>query len=366
VTVGFDFYAVEPSHFSGKVRTYFRYKRIPFSEKGADRKTYIRTLIPHIGYPIIPVVVTPEGEWLQDSTDIIDALEARFPDAPIYPATPRQKLVALLMEIYGDEWLLLPAMHYRWNYNYDWIVGEFGRISMPQLPPPERHEAGLRIAKPYRNVLPTLGVTPATAAAIELSYEALLRELDLHFMSNEFLLGSKPSIGDFGLIGPLYAHLYRDPKSGEIMKKIAPEVARYVERMLRPPQPKGGEYLAGDTIPQSLMPVLMRMMREVLPVFVATAQFFTQWVAANATQSGEEIPRHIGTHEFTLEGVTETRAVAPYCLWMVQRVLDHMASLDGAAKDDASALLVEAGGAAFLSFPTFPRLARKNYRLVLA
>lgn len=366
MTAGFDFYAVEPSHFSGKVRAYLRYKRIPFSEKPADRKTYIKVLVPRIGYPIIPIVVTPEGEWIQDSTDIIDTLEARFPEAPVYPSSPRQKLVSLLMEVYGDEWLIIPAMHYRWNHNYDWIVGEFGRISMPQLPPPERHEAGLKISKPFQNILPSLGVTSATWSAIETSYEALLREFDLHFEQNEFLLGTKPGIGDFGLIGPLYAHLYRDPKSGELMKKLAPAVVRYVQHMMRPPLPKGGAYLEGDAVPATLTPVLMRMMREALPVFMATANRLREWVNETGAVAGAELPKHIGTHEFVLEGVTGTRAVVPYSLWMVQRVLDHLASLEGAAKEDAAALLISVGGEGFLQFPSFPRVTRRNYRLVLA
>jgi hypothetical protein len=198
------------------------------------------------------------------------------------------------------------------------------------------------------------------------SYEALLRELELHFISHEYLLGAKPSIGDFGLIGPLYAHLYRDPKSGELMKKIAPHVARFVERMLRPPHPKGGEFLTGDAVPKTLTPVLMRMMREALPVFVSTAHRLREWVEEHGAVSGKEVPRHIGTHEFTLEGVTESRAVMPYSLWMLQRVLDHLARLQGAAKDEATTLLLEAGGDALLAFPPFPRLTRQNYRLVLA
>ena len=35
--------------------------------------------------------------------------------------------------------------------------------------------------------------------------------LDRHFASHRFLFGDRPSLGDYGLIGPLYAHLGRDP-----------------------------------------------------------------------------------------------------------------------------------------------------------
>ena len=38
---------------------------------------------------------------------------------------------------------------------------------------------------------------------------------------------SRPSIGDFGLVGPLYAHQYRDPASGDLITKAA-QFHRYI------------------------------------------------------------------------------------------------------------------------------------------
>ena len=108
------FYGAEVSLYSGKVRAYLRYKAIPYEERLSTLAVYRQIIVPKIGRPIIPVVLTPEGEYLQDTTVIIDALEPRFPDHPVYPDTPAQRLVALLLELYGDEWLVMPAMHFRW------------------------------------------------------------------------------------------------------------------------------------------------------------------------------------------------------------------------------------------------------------
>lgn len=364
----YQLYGSEVSYFTGKVRAYLRYKRIPFAQYPNSPENYRTVIVPRVGWRVIPVVVTPEGETLQDSSDIIDAFEIRFPQAPVYPATTRQRLAALLLEVYGDEWLKLPAMHYRWAKNYDFIISEFGKMVAPQLTGEAQRDAAIAASKPFAGSLPFLGVTPATQAAIEKSYESLLGELDPHFSNHDFLFGSRPSIGDFGLIGPLYAHLYRDPASGELMKRIAPHTALWVQRMMKPLDPEGGDFLANDQIPATLIPILHRMMREMLPVLVSTAHHLQNWVVGHpgAKTGAQEIPRAIGMHDFILEGVKEQRAIFPFDLWMLQRPLDCIAGLDADQRLRAADLLADVGGETLMAFPAFPRLTRRNFRLALA
>lgn len=367
MTRGYDLYGAEPSYFTGKVRAYLRYKRIPFSEVLPTREVYRSVILPRVGWPVIPVVVTPEDETWQDSSEIIDNFEARFPEAPVYPEGPRQRLAALLIEVYADEWLKLPAMHYRWTKNRDFAVAEFGRLSQPDFDEAGQRAVGEETAKPFAGALPALGVTPATGPAIEKSYEGLLAELDAHFAGHEFLFGSRPSIGDFGLIGPLYAHQYRDPASGEIMKKLAPNVVKWVQRMMKPPHPKGGEFLANDEVPATLMPVLARMMREFLPVLLSTAAALRAHVEAHPDLIAGKapLPRGIGRHEFTLEGISEMRVIFPFELWMLQRSLDFFRSLRGEQREAALSMLKNAGGERLADFPSFPRLTRRQFQLVL-
>ena len=368
MTKGYELYGAEVSYFTGKVRAYLRYKKIPFVETVANRAVYKDVIMPRVGWPVIPVMVTPEDDTLQDSTDIIDALEVRHPDPSVYPATPRQHFAALLFEVYGDEWLKIPAMYYRWTKNRDFAVTEFGRLSRPDLPEEAQREIGEEVAKPFAGALPALGCTEEAGPAIEKSYEGLLAELDAHFAQHDYLFGSRPSIGDFGLIGPLYAHQYRDPASGEIMKRLAPHVAKWVERMMKPPHPKEGEFLPNDDLPSTLIPVLQRMMREYLPVLQSTAEEFKTFLAGHPeVATGEkELPRAIGFHKFTLEGVTASRAIFLFDLWMWQRPLDYLRSLEGAPREDVEKLLNMAGGEAMMSFPDYPRLTRRNFRLALA
>lgn len=357
-------YGAEISYYTGKARAYFDWKGVPYTEELATREVYREVILPRVGWAVIPVVVTADGETLQDTTEIIDWFEARAPEPSVYPASPAQRLAALLLECYGDEWLKIPAMHYRWNYNEEELLFEFGRLSAPGASEAEQREIGAKRAGPFRGALPFLGVTPDMRGAIETSYEALLAELDAHFAAHAYCFGTRPSIGDYGLIGPLYAHNYRDPKSGEMMKAQAPHVARWVERMIDPPQARGGAFLAGDEVPRTLVPVLARMMREYLPVLEKTAHAFAAWAADKPP--GTEIPRALGTHAFTLEGTAGERAIFTFDLWMLQRPLDYLRGLGGADRAAAATLLAACGGEALENFPAYPRIARENFKLVLA
>lgn len=363
-------YGGEISYYSGKVRAYLYRKGIPFEEYQATREIYKDIILPRVGWPVIPVVVTPDDQTLQDSSDIIDALEQRFPEPSVYPKGPCQKLAALLLEVYGDEWLKIPAMHYRWNHNTDWIIREFGRLSRPEAPAEEQYDIGERTCRPFRGSLPALGVSDDTIPAIEASYESLLRDLDAHFDDHPFLFGNRPSIGDFGLIGPLYAHQYRDPASGALLERLAPSVVAWVKRMMEPDAGDAtGEFLPDDHLPQTLLPVLSRMAAEQLPVLAATRTAFEAW---NQAHPDEDIPRGIGMHPFTLERGTAQeargeRAIFPFDLWMFQRPQDHYRSLGASDRAAADALMTGIGiDPALLAPPNPTRLTRVAFRLARA
>lgn len=352
-------YGAPPSLFSGKARSYLDWKGIEYTEKLPVDPVFVSKVVPAVGRPVIPVVELDDGTLLQDTTVIIDHLEAHSTGPSVYPETPRQRLAALLLECFGDEWLVIPAMHYRWHYNEEWIYSEFGKTALPGASAEEQYEAGKKRGAMFKGFVPMLGINEATAPAIEASYEALLADLDCHFAAHNFLFGSRPSIGDYGLIGPLYAHNYRDPKSGEMMKRLAPNVARWVERMIAP-EPLSGEFLPGDEVPETLLPILRRMMSEQVPYLAKVAQLLGDWAKANP--SAEE-PRAVGFTDFTVEGVTGQRAALPFGLWMFQRSLDYLATLTGEAGKDAEAMLGAVGGRAILDFEMPCRLNFEDFKL---
>jgi glutathione S-transferase len=352
----------EFSLYSGKTRAYLRHKQIPFIESCTPEDRSL--VLDRIGRRVVPVVVTADGECVQDTTAIIDYLEDRYPERSVYPQGPWQRLVSLLLEVYGDEWLVLPAMHYRWHFkrkNLAYVLKNFGNIIKPNWPKMLRPIGGFPAAMMFGNLYkPIMGRSRGNIGEIERSYEAFLNDFNSHLEVHDYLLGSRPCIGDFGLIGPLYAHLYRDPYPGELMRSRAPNVAKWVMRMQQP-KSFDGDFLENDHVPETVYPLLRRMFKEQLPVLLDTVSRVGEWKAEHPDAKG--IPRFIGKHEFVLGDVTATRYVMPYAQWMFQRPLTFYQSLDGEARARIDPILDQLGGLEDLQETVTAPLKFENHRL---
>ena len=364
--VPYQLIGTESSLFSGKIRGYLRHKEIPFTELLSSYKVYKSIIQPRVGKSIIPVVLTPTDECIQDTTCIIDHLEALYPAHSVYPSTPKQHLVSLLLECYGDEWLVMPAMHYRWQYkrqNLRFILKEFGQTTVPELPSFAQYAVGALPAMIFGNLYkPYFGINKKMGKAVETSYEGLLDELNTHFKHYPYLLGHRPCIGDYGFLGPFYAHLYRDPYSGKMLKQQAPYVASWVERMEFLKDAHYGDFIPGDEIPPTLMPVLKRMTREQFPVLEDTATAIDSWHKENTDK--RHIKRIIGKHTFSIGGTNSKRAITPFSYWMFQRAL-KVFNQAGDQQAQLKELLTTIGGTKAFEHQARAQLAYDKYRLTI-
>ena len=246
----YRFYASEFSYFSAKVRPALRYKRIPYVELLATPEAYRNVIRPRTGLGFIPVVVTADDETLQDTSDILDALERRFPEPPLYPRDPVLRLLAALFELYADEFLILPALHYRWSFpesvakaRADFAATN-GNVEMANT-----------FADYISGAVPFVGITPASIPAIEAHTRDLLDRLSAHLARHPYVLGGRPSLADCALMGPLYAHLYLDAVPSRLLRETAPRVCHWTQRMNCPDPDACGDWAAPDDLAPTLAPL---------------------------------------------------------------------------------------------------------------
>jgi len=372
------------SLYSGKVRSYLIKKGLPFRELLPPHPRFGAQVIPAVRQFVVPILETSDGQFIQDSTVIIEELERRFPERPMVPTTPVQRVVANLLGGFGSEGLLSVAMHYRWSYRAEqehFLRAEFGRAAHHGPDREERLAAGATLMDYFNGFLPNLGISPETAPAFEASFEELLDALDIHFQCHPYLLGGLPSIADFGLMAPLFAHLARDPVPATLMKNIAPNVYRWTERMNLPAIEDGefpeqaNEWFPEDSIPATLEPVIRLMFQDWGVQLQADADFVNAWLKANpdvargqlASADGQRrVHPALGEISYAWRDVTVKRASAPHGLWHFERCAKLARELEGDAKARFDALAQRLGGRAVMQIRTSRALEREDDALVFA
>ncbi len=269
----------ELSPYSVKVRSYFRYKKIPHAwiVRGAANEEEFQR---HAKLPLIPLVITPEGEAFQDSTPILDRFEALVPDPSIHPGNEALAFLSALVEEYADEWGNKPMFHYRWFYEPD-QASAAERIARSLMPDADEEQRRMGIEMIKGRMIPRLkfvGSSPETKAPIEDSFHRQLAILERHLESRPYLFGGRPAMADFGLYAQHY-QLASDPTPGAIMKSTAPRVLAWTQRMLDPVA--SGDFESWSALEPTLMPLL----RE------EVAGVFFPWSTCNAKAlaAGEKV-----------------------------------------------------------------------------
>jgi len=360
-------YGAPFSLYTGKARAYLIKQKIPYRELATITEHFFKDVLPAVHRWRIPTLELPGNVYIQDGTMIIDHFEKQ-PDIPsALPDTPKQKIVALLFDVIGMEGLLRPAMHYRWNFpehNDDFIEQSFSTLSPPGTPDPlaqarkgmDRMRAGCV----------AFGARPEAFAVIEALYEEVLDLLNTHFSQSPYLLGGKPSIGDFGLIAPFYGHLSRDPYPSSLMKKHAPRVFRWAERMNRTESDMGefpGQkeaFQENDDIPDTLQAVLKKIAEDLVPESKAAAECINQWLEANNPEPGAPVERGVGFGEFELRGVKVQALAQPWRFFLLARMQKAFNELEAAPREEIRVLMEKLGLDSLLTLTIHRELERHD------
>ncbi len=362
----YTLYGVEGSYYAAKIRCYLLRKAIPFQEIQSDRRAYADVIVPRVGYPIVPIVVTPEDETLQDTAEIIDILEQRHPTPSMIPTMPRRRFAAYLMELYADEWLKVPALYYRWHYDYEFASNMMGYNNDPDASPEEQRRVGAKIAARFKDWPEHLGATESTREAVEASFIDCLSLLDAHFTEHRFAFGDRPCLADCAMMGPLYAHLYRDPYPGAIMRDKAPMLCAWINRMRAPAASSESVPETSDTVPETMLAVLRHLSRDYVPVLATAMPLLQAWIG---NRHVEEIPRYAGKHRITIGrgkayAAQGLRSIHPFEQWKLQRVLDVFYSYSDNIQNDLTRFCDETEALDLLDLNLLNRLERKEFRLV--
>ena len=323
-------YKSDISYFSGKLEAYLRYKGIVHKAVECGQRE-MKKIAQTTGVKKMPAVEMDNGQWLFDTTPMLEWFEQQHPEPCTVPDDPALAFLALLIEDYGDEWLWRPAMWWRWVPRASrWAVGyAIGKAFAPTL-----------LARPLgwffghrqqREWLWGDGVNLANEASVR---DMLFREfefLERLLARQPFLLGSHPSAADFGYFASMFRHFGNDPDSAEVMRRQAPNTYEWLARLWNASAdklPKAIEWQWPET--PEWQPLLKRIAADYLPYLHQNALAF---------QRGQKRFDFTG-HSLAFQG-TKTTNYRVYCR---ERLQQQYLQLTTADRDKLEQLFKSVGG----------------------
>lgn len=374
----YTLYGSYASYYTAKVRTYLRKKGIVFVERLPSDPDFRSEVRPASGSHRIPQLRTPQGEVIQDSVEIVDTLEVRFPEQPAFPAAPKQRTFVHLMELLGSEGLLRLAWLHRWLFsdNSHFVRMDFGRSFKPQGSDADLRKYGDLIADRMRSYnLPES--TAEAREALDAQYKELLGLFEAHLVAHPYFLGGQPSAADYAVMGAMHAHLGRDPAGLRVMQANAPRTFRWVEHMLVPevqsPEfyARPIEYLANDVVPETALAIVGWLADSYGQQFVLGALAFNQAMQRLGVGEGYELAPDqdqptLAKERVTLAGVEYEHAANLYAVWLAQRSQRYFQSLSENEQASITDLFGTGHASTLLATSVSFPIERVNNRLVIA
>lgn len=324
------------SPYSAKVRAYLHFKELRYRRMRATFPLYMRTIAEQVGFPTLPVLWTPEGDVLTDSTPLLRWLEARHPAPRALPEDPRVLFLSELVEDFADEYMPRFSMHYRWGnaISRETLSHRIARRLAYGTPVDPRDLAPGVLAR-QSGFDVHLGLDEATRSDVDAQFGELLGILDALLERQSFLLGERPSPADFAVYGQLWAHSYRDPFSMHLLELHGPRTCTWLDELTDIGDARGavgrtafGDHGPFDVAAERLAP-LLRMVA-------------STWVPVGAASAAASVERRKQI-ELSIRGVPTTMSTNHYRAYAFEEVQRCFDGLDPDARADVSRALSAAG-----------------------
>ncbi|MFN7504218.1 MAG: glutathione S-transferase family protein, partial [Limnobacter sp.] len=266
-------HGLDLSYFTGKLEAYLRGKQIPYELIEMNTGDFKRCG-KATGVAQMPQVEWFDGQWLSDTTLIIEFLEKLTSSTSVMPEHPTLRFLAQLLEDFGDEWLWRPALYYRWANPQDarLMSHRLADGMMRDVPLPFFMRRWVILNRQRLHFLWLDGVRKHTAKRVEAHYLETLDALETVLLKQPFILGQRPTLADYGLYGSMFRHFFCDPTPATIMRSRAPAVHEWVARLWNTKLVNYNNLPVTLEWPGTSTPLLNIVCKEFLPYMQANEQ----------------------------------------------------------------------------------------------
>jgi glutathione S-transferase len=221
---------IEISHYNEKARWALDYKGVPHVRRAPTPGAHMAVALwltrgKCATFPLLEL----DGERIGDSTRIIERLEQRFPEPPLYPEDPEERARALALEDFVDEQV---APHVRLLVWHEAIKDReaFGRFAARHGPLGER---AVGVARAMGSAFVKLRYRVDEQGATELAKRKIAAGIDRvesELGDGEYLVGDRFTVADLTAASILYPFVM-PPEGPRVMMEVPEPLRRYFDSL---------------------------------------------------------------------------------------------------------------------------------------
>jgi glutathione S-transferase len=218
---------IKVSHYSEKVRWALDHKGVDHVRRAPVPGSHMlfALWLTRGGCKTFPVLEL-DGERIGDSTRIIEALERRCPDPPLYPADPAERARALELEEFFDEEFAPYVRRFVWHESTK-DPEAFGDFAVAQVPAPL--DRWRWPARTFATTFVKLRYGAASDEGAEIARRKIVAgvdRLDAELGSGDYLVGDTFTVADLAAASLMYP-LVRPPEGPELAFEPPPPLREF-------------------------------------------------------------------------------------------------------------------------------------------
>lgn len=210
----------------GKVQMALRYKGLEFETRNLRMPKEVKAVNARGRMPALDV----DGEVTVDSSNILDMLDERFPEKPLLPTDPQQRLDALLWEDWADEVLYFYGVWLRWMPEESFV--RMKKEVFARLPIPLKWIIPGYAKRLVARRLRGQGTGDKPAEVVRAEFGQALDRIEAQLTTRPFLVGEALTRADLA-VAALLDQLFCDslPPALHAERESRPQLAAWLERV---------------------------------------------------------------------------------------------------------------------------------------
>lgn len=177
----------------GKVHMALRFKGLDYDVHDIRSVAEVKKNNPRGRLPALII----DGETIVDSTDIVAALEARFPEPPLLPSDPVERARVKILEDWADEVLYFYGVYMRWSVdaNFERLRTEyFSRMGAPM-----KWFVPALVRRDFRSRARKQGVGLKGEAVVRRELDGCLDAVEALVRQSPFVTGETMNVADLAI-----------------------------------------------------------------------------------------------------------------------------------------------------------------------